>query len=168
MKHCLLCGAPFTPAQPHQVYCSVKCRMHAKYQRQHAARVASIPPARCPICGVEFTPQKHRRYCSEACSEQANRINCKERHRRANAKRAKKPGIERRGRKRLVAPYTARRMLDMRERGMTIEAISQKVQMNYATVQQALANIETYLSPPGAYVGLRYEDYIRASLELIT
>jgi len=168
MKHCLLCGAPFTPAQPHQIYCSVKCRMRAKWQRQHAARVASIPPARCPICGVEFTPQKHRRYCSEACSEQANRINCKERHRRANAKRAKKPGIERRGRKRLVAPYTARRMLDMRERGMTIEAISQKVQMNYATVQHALANIDAYLAPPGEYVGLRYEDYIRASLELIT
>ena len=162
------CLREFTPSQTRQVFCCVKCRMHMKWKRQHAAREATLQPIVCPICGTTFIPHKHRRYCSEACSEEANRIHSKERHKRSNAKRAKKPAVERRGRKRMIAPYTAQRMQEMRAQGMTIEAIAGKVHLKYATVQHALANIETYLTPPGMHSGLRYEEYIREMLRMIT
>lgn len=85
-KTCAMCGAEFTTTDGRRQYCSKKCQSAANSQQ------IELPTRICKECGKEFKATQGRKYCSAACSYEANRRNCRERKRRN--KESKPPAPE--------------------------------------------------------------------------
>lgn len=85
-KTCAVCGTEFTTTDGRRRYCSKKCQSAANSQQKE------LPTRICKECGEEFKATQGRKYCSAACSYEANRRNCRERKRRN--KESKPPAPE--------------------------------------------------------------------------
>lgn len=67
------CGVVFTPARPHQLYCTNTCTRDAEVERQRVRRQAkpkkSFPPRLCVKCGGSFVPvRKNQSKCGPICN----------------------------------------------------------------------------------------------------
>lgn len=72
-KTCAVCGTEFTTTDGRRQYCSEKCQSAANPQQKE------LPTRICKECGKEFKATQGRKYCSAACSYEANRRNSRER-----------------------------------------------------------------------------------------
>ena len=75
-KICPACGKEFELTRADKIYCSINCKLKAKYRRKHNLPVfqAVLTQKTCEVCGKEIEARHHnQKFCSQECAKESKR-----------------------------------------------------------------------------------------------